>query len=458
MVRVGTVRLLNAVELPALLVFSASTGVCPARAESASNPAPNPAENQVGQGQIWYTPNIGSVDMLDLFESPEQWATARSSTQIFKFYMTQVGSGGWSCTVLPHAQCGENHLQNLIANDAFAKLESWGTDIAIESFFAGPIASVDPIVCTSAEEVFNLTLDGTANAINNVHANGGAVRYLAMDEPIRQWYPLYYYLVTGQTDPRPCLVESLDILADYVAEYILFMQDALPSLSIGQIALYPEVGVVTLKEWILALEERGVALPFLHVDVHGARVAQYIGFGFDIDVESDLMELKSFLSDHNVALGVIVTDINWDAQVWKEDEYDDAMYFSRTMEWVDELRPLAEHIDHFVFQSWVFPVYTTGYGPNEIPTNLPDDDAALPTHTRLITTAVPILQGDTAVPALSIWGMIAMSLLMITLATLILSRLPAAVGVQRLWTPVLRPKSGFLTVWDSMSYDLLRSK
>jgi hypothetical protein len=253
------------------------------------------------------------------------------------------------------------------------------------------------------------------------------VRYLAMDEPIRQWYPLYYYLVTGQTDPRPCLVESLDILADYVAEYILYMQDAMPSLSIGQIALYPEVGVETLKEWILLLEERGVALPFLHIDVHGARIAQYISFGFDIDVAIDLMELKSFLSDHNVVLGVIVTDINWTTQVWEEDEYDDAFYFSRTMEWVDELRPLAAYIDHFVFQSWIYPVYTTGYGPNEIPTTLPDDEVALATHTRLINNALPFLQGGTEVPAVSTWGMIAMGLLTITLVTLILRRLPAPV-------------------------------
>ncbi len=423
----GTIPLLYAVVLPALLVFSLSTAVPPVRAESASNPLPNAAQAQVVQDQIWFGPNFGSVDVLDLFTSPGQWATARSHIQVFALAMTQVATGGWSCTALPHVNCGENHLQNLVDIDAFAKLESWGIDLALDSFFAGPIASVDPIVCASAEEVFNLTLDGTANAINNVHANGGTVRYLAMDEPIRQWYREYFYLVSGQTDPRPCLAESLDILADYVAEYILFMQDALPSLSIGQIALYPEVGVATLMEWILALEERGVALPFLQIDVHGPRVAQYISYGFDIDVERDLIELKSFLSEHNVALGVFVTDINWDAQVWEEDEYDDAMYVSRTMEWVNQLRPLAEHIDHFLFQSWVYPVYTTGLGPNEIPTNLPDDDVALSTHTRLITTAVPILQGETTVPAVSTWGMIVMGLLTITLATLICRRTRAPV-------------------------------
>ena len=420
-------RLLSAVGLSALLVFLVSAGVCPARAESASNPVPNPSENRLDQNQVWFTPNIGSVDMLDLFESPEQWATARAHIQVFKFYMTQVGSEGWSCTVLPHANCGENHLQNLIEQDAFAKLASWGLEIAIESFFAGPVASVDPIVCTPDEQVLSLTLDGTANVINNVYANGGTVRYLAMDEPIRQWYPAQYYILTGQTDPRPCLTDSLDVLADHVADYILFMQDALPSVSIGHVELYPEVGVPQLEEWILALEERGVALPFLHLDVHGPRVAQYLDFGIDVDVAADLMELKSFLTDHNIALGVIVTDINWDAQLWEEDEYDDAAYFSRTMEWLDELSPVAGSVDHFVFQSWVFPYYTTGPGPNQIPTNLPDDDVALATHTRLITTAVPFLQGGTAVPAVSIWGMIAMSLLMFTLATLIYRKLPAPV-------------------------------
>jgi len=426
MAKVGLYPRLKLIGLPALLVFSLSTGVRPARAENAGNPAPNPARNQVDQNKIWFTPNIGSVDMLDLFESPQRWATARSKTHVFSFYMRQAGSEGWSCDSIPNSNCGANNLEGLIENDAFAKLGSWGIDIGLESFFAGPIASVDPIVCASDEQVLSLTLSGTANAIHNVHDNGGTVRYLVMDEPIWQWYPARFYIVTGQTDPRPCLADSLDVVADHVADYVLFIQDALPSISIGQVELYPESGVDRLKEWILALEERGVALSFLHLDVHGPRVAQYNDFGIEVDVATDLIELKSFLADHNVKLGVIVTDINWDAQLWEEDQYDDAAYVSRTMEWVEQLRPVAESIDHFVLQSWISPYYTTGPGPKQIPTNLPDDDASLPTHTRLIATAVPILQGQTAVPAISTWGMIAFGLLMTTLATLILRRLPAA--------------------------------
>ncbi len=362
--------------------------------------------------------------MLDLFKSPERWATARSKVQVFKFYKTQVGSEGWSCAAIADSLCGPNDLENIVAADAFAKLNAWGIDIAIDTFFAGPIDSLDPIVCTTGERAVSLSLNGTANAINNVQAGGGTVRYLAMDEPIRQWYPTQFYLLSGQTDPRPCLTNSLGVLADYVAEYILFIQDALPSVSIGHVELYPEVGVAQFKEWILLLEARGVTLSFLHLDVNGPRVAQYIDLGIDIDVAADLIELKSFLADHNTALGVIITDTQWNSRLWDEDEYDDAVYFGHTMEWVHELAPVAGSIDHLVFQSWVFPFYTMGLGPKQIPTNLPDDDVALATHTRLIATAVPILRGETAIPAMSIWGMIAMGLLTITFATLICRRMP----------------------------------
>ena len=30
--------------------------------------------------EVWFSPNVASLDYLDLFNSPEQWAIARSST------------------------------------------------------------------------------------------------------------------------------------------------------------------------------------------------------------------------------------------------------------------------------------------------------------------------------------------------------------------------------------------
>lgn len=414
--------------LLAHIAFLLMTGARPASGEDVSDPNPSQAERLIDQDRVWFTPNIGSVDMLDLFASPELWATARSNTDVFSFYMRQAGSEGWSCESIPNSNCGPNNLQGLIDNDAFTKLATWGIDISLEAFFAGPVASLDPIVCTPDEQVRSLTLSGTANAIQNVHDHGGTVRHLVMDEPIWQWYPARFYTETGQTDPRPCLANSLDVVADHVADYVLFIQDALPSVSIGQVELYPESGVDRLKDWILALEQRGVQLAFLHLDVHGPRVAQYNSFGIEVDVAADLLDLKSFLADHGVDLGVIITDVNWNAQVWEEDEYDDTAYYSRTLDWVNQLTPIADSIDNFVFQSWVLPYYTTGPGPKQIPRNLPDDDITLDSHTRLLVTALPILLGEAAIPAVSVWGMILMALLTMTLATLICRRTPARVS------------------------------
>jgi hypothetical protein len=274
---------------------------------------------------------------------------------------------------------------------AFSKLGQWGIDIAVESFFAGAIMSYNPIECSTAEYVYNLTLDGSINVIQNIEANGGVVRYLAMDEPIRQWYPLYYYIYTGQTDPRPCLVDSLGELADHVAAYILQMQTWFPSVSIGQIGLYPEVGVDQFKEWIIALEERGVSLSFLHIDVHGPRVDQYISLGINIDVAADMLELKTFLNAHNIDFGIILFDNYYDSQYWEPDEYNDSTYYAGTMNWVNFVHDANLKPDHNIFQSWVFPYYTTGIGPNEIPINLPDNNSTIYSHTRLINEGYNVL-------------------------------------------------------------------
>ena len=176
--------------------------------------SPSQGQKQAIVEQVWYGSNLGSVDLLDMFTTPEQWTQARSRIDIFLLSGSQVGSGGWSCTVLPSADCGDNHLANLVGVQAFQKLCEWGIDIAIESFFAGPIMSVEPIVCSTDSGVLSLSLNGSINVIQNVQANGGEVRYLRIDEPIRQWYPTHYYLQTGQIDPRPCLVDSLDAIAD----------------------------------------------------------------------------------------------------------------------------------------------------------------------------------------------------------------------------------------------------
>jgi hypothetical protein len=338
--------------------------------------------------------------MLDLFTSPDDWAGARAKIDVFKFYSGQVGSEGWSCDQNPAAVCGDNYLENFVTVDAFSKIEQWGLDLAIESFFAGPVMAVDPIECSTPTHVQNFTLNGSINVIQSVEDNGGVVKYLAMDEPLRQWLPAYFYIYTGQSDPRPCLVDSIGVIADYVAAYISQMQVWFPSIPIGHIELYPEVGVEQYKEWVIALEARGVSIPFLHLDVNGPRLDQYNSWGMNIDFGADLLELKTFLEPRGIELGVIFTDIYCNSQLWEPDTYDDETYYDATLDWLNAVDSTGVEIDHRIFQSWVKPYFTTGEGPREVPINLPEDDLAVHSHTRLINEAFGIVvaveeQGNT---------------------------------------------------------------
>ncbi|MBC8487854.1 MAG: hypothetical protein H8D45_17640 [Bacteroidetes bacterium] len=61
------------------------------------------------------------------------------------------------------------------------------------------------------------------------------------------------------------------------------------------------------------------------------------------------------------------------------------------MNWVNFVHDANLKPDHNIFQSWVFPYYTTGIGPNEIPVNLPEDDISIYSHTRLINEGYDIL-------------------------------------------------------------------
>ncbi len=356
----------------------------------------SPGQKQAIVDQVWYGSNLGSVDLLNMFTTPEQWTQARSRIDVFLLSGSQVGSGGWSCTVLPSADCGDNHLANLVDVQAFQRLCEWGIDIAIESFFAGPIMSVEPIVCSTDSGVLSLSLNGSINVIQNVQVNGGEVRYLRIDEPIRQWYPTHYYLQTGQIDPRPCLVDSLDAIADHVVPYILQMQAWFPTISIGQVELYPEVSVDSLKQWILILEARGVTLPFLHMDIHGTRVEQYNSWwGLNIDVGADMRELKSFAEARGMEFGIIYTDIIWNSQLWDPTDYDDQTYYENTVDWINYIETEDARPHHQIYQSWVVPYYTTGPGLKQTPVNLPENDPSIFSQTRLLLDSIVQCTADT---------------------------------------------------------------
>ena len=364
---------------------------------------PASANEQTGaESQVWFAPNLGSKDMLKLFTHSSEWASARANIDVFKFYTGHVASGEQSCKGT--VRCGTNYLENFVKVDAFAKLKKLGVDIAIESLYPFPNRSQSNIPqCATGEWAADYATKISTELIRNVHTNGGTVRYLAMDEPIRKWYPHFF---GEKRKRRPCLYDSLSKLADDVAAYIQQVHTTYPSVGIGQIELYPEVSANQLQEWISELEKRGISLPFLHLDVHQATIDAYRKFGVPIDVEGDLQTLKLYLEARNIAFGIIFTDTHW--QKYRSDQYSDEMYFDNATEWIRSVKKAIGKPDHSIFQSWVISYTRKNYEKiskeaflvefkkrsQRTPVNLPENDPTVYSHTRLRSDGLGVLRGE----------------------------------------------------------------
>ena len=113
---------------------------------------------------VWFSPGGETPDLLDLFYKPEQWTGARSRVNVFKFGPSRINS---------ISRPKRNSFADLIAADAFGKLRNWGISLAIE---APAIKGWD---CTG-QKAAAVTL----KYVSDLSAVNGAVRFIAMDEPL----------------------------------------------------------------------------------------------------------------------------------------------------------------------------------------------------------------------------------------------------------------------------------
>ncbi len=339
---------------------------------------------------VWFGPAIGSVDMLQLFSDSATWETARSEIDVFQFLTHHVNS--WPCF---GSLCSTNVLSNLVAIQAFQRLEDWGIEIAIEG--AGILPQTpfgSPANCalerqTAVQNAFNWTAD----AINNVYANGGTVDHIAIDEPIRRWYAPIYPPGQGPA----CQTDSLPLIAEMVASFITQMNSAAPWISIGQIILYPELDVDGIQEYVIALEQLGVTLDFVHLDVHGLRIIDYAGPVYGrvtlAQLRDDLQELKSFFAARSIPFAPILIDLSFTYQAFLFGEYTDEHYYEGAIDWIHQVDSAMGLPDRLVFESWARPQYIdTNLIHVTTPINLPENDTTVFSHTRLVNEGIAILR------------------------------------------------------------------
>lgn len=302
--------------------------------------------------RIWFCPDPGTLDFVDLFEHPEEWPRARSVINVFKFYQQHT------LTPAP-PNVGPNSYDALVAAGAFRQLTAWGIKTAMEA------GSVKEFYCTPDASGMALSVQSTLGSLDAVARAGGSVSYLAMDEP---W-------VSGRS-PK-CGGPALEPTADRVATYMSTVQSAYPALHIGLIEAYPFSSADAIVQILQLMRARGVPPAFLHMDVDWHSLAPG-------DFQRDMARLKSVCDAQGIPFGIIVVGYNGDADaLYALDAGGIANLIADTFQTWDAMP------QHIIFQSWV--VSSTGLSIT--PSNLPEGE--LDTHTNLVFNITRQLHGTT---------------------------------------------------------------
>jgi len=316
----------------------------PRPATPAPTPLPLPSLDPTA-AQTWFAPNMGSLDYPDLFRTPDRWATARERVDVLQFYANALSGD-------PFDIGGSNVLDTFVAVDAFARLHEWGIATAIE---AGVI------------KFFACDHDSWAeyaiNAITNVEANGGRVSFLAMDEPLLGGQ----LIENGQTCGY-----TLEQAAAEVADFGVAVRAVHPDVAIGTIETIPPQTPAEMIAWIEALEAAGARPAFLHLDVEVALGVEDPAF------LAGIRQVRDFSEARGIPFGLILT------ADWQRAD-SDAGYYASVVDWAKAIEAGMGRPTHVVVQSWIGPAPS---GLHEMPINLPDDDPARFSHTRLIVEAL----------------------------------------------------------------------
>lgn len=315
-------------------------------ARASSEPLP------VSADRIWFSPVPGALDYLRLFERPDEWERTRRVVRVFKFYQQHTARQ-------PPSIVGPNSYDALVRAGAFRKLTEWGMKSALE------VGAVKEFWCTPDESGMQESVRATLEAVKGIRDAGGALEYIAMDEP---W-------VSGRQ--RVCGGPALEPTADRLKTYMTAVRAAHPAVRLGLIEAYPFSSADAIERMLALLRDRGVPPAFLHMDVDW----HSLGAG---EFSRDMKRLRAAAQVHRIPFGIIIVGYNGDADaLYTVDAAGIANLIAETFETWDDMP------EQIVFQSWV--VSRTGLLIT--PTNLPEGRRY--THTHLLLDLFRRLRGST---------------------------------------------------------------
>lgn len=311
--------------------------------------------SQVSSSEVWYTSNEATPDMPEMFSRPEKWAQTRALVNVIKIYQRQLAADKPGQCVM----CGDNIWPTLQSHGMFERLHDWNIHLAIEG------GSVKP---------------GNCDAVNNARAVIALIDKLKRVNTklyaIAQDHPFF----SGLAD---CNAQSASKTAYYVKRYADSIQAHYEkvwpgeAIKIGLIQGYPYFTANEIQESVELLIQAGYEPAFVHLDIDRRRMLTYrISYS---RLKNDLMQLRAYLSSHDIPLGIIF---------WGEDGVDKVKNAQNLIDLAIRVKSLYGAPEHIGIQHW-----DENHDQRKVvPDNLSEHQAY--TGTNLTLKTLEILKGN----------------------------------------------------------------
>lgn len=322
---------------------------------------PDPDPPMLVTARFWCHPNIGSQDLLAIFDDPGRLA----GIEMFGLYVQQI------LTDESTPQLGPNVYPALVAHDVFRKLVAAGVGLRIE------LGSVKPGDCYAQGAI-----DGMRRALQRVTDAGGVVSTITMDEPL--------------TSNQNACHNDMAVCADAVADFIHAAHATDPAVAVGWIEAWPEVTASDHSAFLGMLAERNALPSYWHLDIDWNRAEHERR-----DPATFIRYAGSLCDQYGITLGVLVNST-------VDPIATDADHHANLLALSPRLYDAIPHPAHLLVQSWA----TRTGGTQNIPDNLgpvgllstfaqvrnqfdppkPQEPVVLSTYVDPVGGVIPVLQ------------------------------------------------------------------
>lgn len=301
-----------------------TTGVYrPIAIEGPDTPEPPEPQPMPILGRFWYQPNIGSKDLLQVFDQLPQAGA-------FVLYIQEILADQHAGDV------GDNTYPNLVAAGAFSKLKAAGVPLAIE---AGALKEFD---CDGSK-----LREAMKTAVRRVEDAGGVVAAFSMDEPL-----------TGNTIDNAQGISCdlpLSACVDVMAAYIT-LANSLGCLC-NWLEAWPRIPLQALKDALRQLNARDALPHALHVDINYHECEQqHISAS---QIAAFIHAIQQECNQYGVLFGVFVNST-------EDPIATDQAHHTNLVALANRLHGIVPDVAHVHVAAWASRVKN---GPQDVPNN-----------------------------------------------------------------------------------------